>query len=65
MDKLLGDVQKLKNGQMLVEDLGYGALATGLVALVGMIYLVIRIKMAIKSSRGPLAKNKNESARVL
>ena len=39
MDKLLGDVQKLKHGEMIAEDLGYGGLATGIIALVGMIYL--------------------------
>ena len=65
MDKLLNDVQKLKNGQILVGDLGYGALAAGLVALVGVVYLIVRIKMVNKNVNGPLAKNKNETTRVL
>ena len=58
MDKLLGDVQKLKHGQMIAEDLGYGSMATGIIALVCMIYLVIRLKMASKASRGALVRNK-------
>ena len=65
MDKLLGDVQRLKHGQMIAEDLGYGSLATGIIALVGMLYLVIRLKMASKASRGAQVKNRNETTRVL
>ena len=65
MDKLLGDVQRLKHGQMITEDLGYGSLATGIIALVGMLYLEIRMKMASKASRGAQVKNRNETTRVL
>ena len=65
MDKLLGDIQRLKHGQMVAEDLGYGSLATGIIALVGLFYLVVRMKMASKATRGAQIKNSGETARVL
>ena len=65
MDKLLSDVQTLKKGQIFAEDMGIGALSAGLVALVGVVYLIVRINVFNKSIKGPIARNKNETTRVL
>ena len=65
MDKLLNDVQTLKNGQTSAEDKGIGALSAGLVALAGMVYLIVRLNMFNKNIKGPISANKNESTMVL
>ena len=65
MDKLLNDVQTLKNGQTFAEDMGIGALSAGLIALAGIVYLFVRVNMFNKNIKGFNSKNKNESTRVL
>ena len=65
IDKILGEIQNLKHGQVVVGDLGYGSLATGLIALVGMGYLMIKMKMARKVKGGTQDKSRNDTSRVL
>ena len=65
MDKLLNDVRTLKEGQTFAEDVGFGALSAGLVALTGMVYLLVRVNMFNKNLKGLNTRNKNESTRVL
>ena len=65
MDKLLSDVKILKEGQTFAEDVGFGALSAGLVALVGMAYLLVRVNIFNKNLKGFNTRNKNEATRVL
>ena len=65
MDKLLNDIQTLKKGQTFAEDMGFGALSAGLIALTGMVYLLVRMNMFNKNLKGFNIRNKNESTRVL
>ena len=65
MDKLLNDFQTLKKGQTFTEDVGFGALSAGLIALAGMVYLLVRVNMFNKNLKGLNTRNKNESTRVL
>ena len=65
MDKLLNDVKILKEGQTFAEDVGFGALSAGLVALVGMAYLLVRVNIFNKNLKGFNTRNKNEATRVL
>ena len=65
IDKILGDIQTLKHGQVVVGDLGYGSLATGLIAVVGMVYLMIKMKIARQVKEGTQNRSRNETSRVL
>ena len=65
MDKVFNDIQALKKGQTLTEDMGYGALSAGLIALSGMVYLLVRMNLFNKNLKGFTTRNKNETTRVL
>ena len=65
MDKVLNDIQVLKKSQTLSEDMGYGALSAGLIALSGMLYLLVKMSLFNKNLKGFTTRNKNETARVL
>ncbi len=68
MTGLLSDIQELKQGQVVAADIGYGSLAAGIIALIGMLYLAMRIKLRNNANKGFQIKNiKNidETARVL
>ena len=68
MTGLLADIQKLKQGQVVAADIGYGSLAAGIIALIGMLYLAMRIKLRNNANKGFQIKNRknvDETARVL
>ena len=60
MTGLLADIQKLKQGQVVAADIGYGSLAAGIIALIGMLYLAMIIKLTNKANKGFQIKNRTK-----
>ncbi len=65
VDKILGDIQTLKHGQVVIGDLGYGSLAAGLIAVIGVVYLMVKMKIARQVKEGSQNRGRNETSRVL
>ncbi len=65
VDKIFGDIQLLRQGQVVIGDLGYGSLAAGLKAVVGVIYLMVKMKIARQVREGSQNGGREETSRVL
>jgi hypothetical protein len=65
VDKIFGDIQLLKQGQVVIGDLGYGSLAAGLIAVMGVIYLLVEMKITRQINEGSPKRGREETSRVL
>ena len=65
VDKIFGDIQLLRQGQVVIGDLGYGSLAAGLIAVIGVIYLMVKMKIARQVREGSQNRGRDETSRVL
>ena len=50
---------------MVIGDLGYGSLAAGLIAVIGVIYLMVKMKIARQVREGSQNRGREETSRVL
>ena len=52
MSGIMSDLQKLKQGQAAAAYLGYGSLAAAILAMLGFLYILFRVKTTGKGSMG-------------
>ena len=64
---ILADVKKLKEGQVTSKDIGYGSLAAAILAVIGILFMLFKLKSAGNKSihRDNLPKQKENNGRVL
>ena len=65
VDKIFGDIQLLRQGQVVNGNIGYGSLAAGLIAVIGVIYLMVKMKIARQVREGSQNRGREETSRVL
>ena len=65
VDQIFGDIQKLRKGQVVIGELGYGSLAAGILAVIGVIYVIVRMKIASQTRQASQNRGREENSRVL
>ncbi len=65
VDQIFGDIQKLRKGQVVIGDLGYGSLSAGIIAVIGVIYVMVKMKIASQARQGSQNRGREENSRVL
>ena len=64
VDKIFGDIQQLRQGQVIIGDIGYGSLAAGVIAVSGVIYLMVKMKIARQVREGAPNTGRDDTSKV-
>ena len=63
MDRILAELKALKKEQTVNDDLTYGSLAAGVCAILGLAFILFKMKLARKANEGSKDNNR-ETSRV-
>lgn len=64
VDKIFGDIQLLRQGQVVIGDIGYGSLAAGVIAVIDVIYLMVKMKITRQVRKGSPNNGREETSKV-
>ena len=65
VDQILGDIQKLRKGQEFIGEVGYGSLSAGILAVLGVIYVIVRMKITNQTRQTSQSRGREDNSRVL
>ena len=65
VDQIFGDIQKLRKGQVFIGELGYGSLSAGILAVIGVVYVIVRMKIANQTRQTSQNRGREDNSRVL
>jgi hypothetical protein len=65
VDQILGDIQKLRKGQEFIGEVGYGSLSVGILAVLGVIYVTVRMKLTNQTRQTSQNRGREDNSRVL
>ncbi len=62
---IVKEIEKLRKEQVVIGELGYGSLAAGILAVIGVIYVIVRMKIASQTRQASQIRGWEENSRVL